>query len=244
MAFDRIELVLFLTGALSAIVVVLSYYLSINNKLRYRNDRIELDLIRENYEEKIHVLNQKLISENEKWKSVNHLLLNNEFKINNLKETSIPEYFINLGIPKNIKINEEQIFVLMPFLKSRQNLYNRLKNISSILGFKATRSDEKYIEKNIYHEIVRNIASAKIIIVDIDGRNPNVFYELGIAHSLNKPTILISKNKDKVPFDLIDKNIIFYQTFDDLEKKLKEAIPQLLVKIASKNSTVQTKEII
>lgn len=228
------DIIIILSLITSAISTIAALYLTKMNKLKY-NDGIELDLIRENYEEKIQTLNQKLVAETEKWKSVNHLLLNNEFKIKNLKEISIPEYFVNLGLDENMKIKEDQIFILMPFLKTKQPLYNKLKNITMNLGFYSFRSDDKFIEKNIYQEIVKQIASSKFIIADIDGRNANVFYELGIAHSLNKPTILISKNKNNIPFDLVDKNIIFYDNFVELEEGLKKIIPQLLIKISSKN---------
>ena len=46
------------------------------------------------------------------------------------------------------------------------------------------------------------ICRSRIIIADCTGRNPNVFYEIGIAHTVGKPVILIAQNSKDVPFDL------------------------------------------
>lgn len=230
---DIFLLSLTLVGILIPVILVsINFYMLKTDivKYDYKKSRIELDLVRENYEEKIMKLNEELAKGTGKWESLNHLIINNNLN-NEFKNTvKIPDYFVKMGISKEIKVQENFIFILMPFLKSKENLYKKIKETLKKIKFDSYRSDEHYMEKNIYNEIISNIATAKIIIADIDGRNPNVFYELGIAHSLDKPTILISKNKDKVPFDLLHKNIIFYDTLIDLENKLKEVIPQLLLK--------------
>ena len=53
-------------------------------------------------------------------------------------------------------------------------------------------------------DILHGIAAAEIIVADLTDRNPNVFYELGIAHMVKQPTeiILLTQSRDAVPFDL------------------------------------------
>ena len=70
------------------------------------------------------------------------------------------------------------------------------------------------------------ILKAQIVIGVLDGRNPNVFYEIGIAHSVGKPVILIAAEHEKVkiPFDLQQHRFIFYNSLNDLEEKLKNAL--------------------
>lgn len=45
-------------------------------------------------------------------------------------------------------------------------------------------------------------------------RNPNVFYELGLAHALKKPVVLVSSNESDVPFDLKHIRVIYYDVND------------------------------
>jgi len=51
---------------------------------------------------------------------------------------------------------------------------------------------------------------AKLILADLTGKNPNVFYELGLAHAITKPAILIAESIDDVPFDLRALRILEY----------------------------------
>ena len=76
--------------------------------------------------------------------------------------------------------------------------------------------------------MIRKILKANIVIANIDGRNPNVFYELGLAHALDKNTILIAKTKKEVPVDINSKYIILYQDENDLEMELKKQLLKIL----------------
>ena len=53
-----------------------------------------------------------------------------------------------------------------------------------------------------------------VLVAELTTRNPNVFYELGIAHALNKPVVLISSNEPDVPFDLQHIRVIYYDVTD------------------------------
>jgi hypothetical protein len=81
-------------------------------------------------------------------------------------------------------------------------------------------------------EVWSAMFNAYIVIAECTGRNPNVFYELGIAHTLNKPGILITQNIDDVPFDIRQLRHIEYQNttegYIDLEKNLEKAIVSLM----------------
>ena len=46
-----------------------------------------------------------------------------------------------------------------------------------------------------------HIKKARILVAELSGRNPNVFYELGVAHAMNKDVILITQTLEDVPFD-------------------------------------------
>src|SRR5207302_8589290 len=58
------------------------------------------------------------------------------------------------------------------------------------------------------------IQSAKVLVAELTGKNANVFYELGLAHALGKPVILVSETIDDVPFDLQPLRVILYDKSD------------------------------
>ena len=64
------------------------------------------------------------------------------------------------------------------------------------------RADDIYDNRPIIEDIWRYTNEAGILIAELTGRNPNVFYETGIAHSVGKEVILITQSMDDVPFDL------------------------------------------
>ena len=59
-------------------------------------------------------------------------------------------------------------------------------------------------------DIWRHINSASLVITDMTGRNANVFYELGMAHAVGVPVVLIAQNVDDIPFDLRGVRTIIY----------------------------------
>lgn len=115
-------------------------------------------------------------------------------------------------------------FVLMPFDAEFSSVYSDLiKPALENAGYEVERADEPLERQNVLRTIVRRIYEAELIVADLTGGNPNVFYELGIAHGLGRPTVLITQAPDgapsDVPFDLRSYRIEFYSTrFDEIGK--------------------------
>lgn len=63
-------------------------------------------------------------------------------------------------------------------------------------------------------QVWRGIRNATVLIAELTSKNPNVFYELGLAHALEKPVILVSSNQEDVPFDLRHIRVILYDIND------------------------------
>jgi nucleoside 2-deoxyribosyltransferase len=122
------------------------------------------------------------------------------------------------------------VFVLMPFGKPWDNLYKLvLKPLQKHLPVAVDRADElPFTRSPIYDRIMEAIAKADVIIADLSGRNPNVFYELGYAHALQKNVVPISR--DELPFDVRGFFTIRYDPDDlqSLEKKVKTLLKQAL----------------
>lgn len=95
------------------------------------------------------------------------------------------------------------IFVLMPFDSVFDDIYNfGIKQTANKCGFYCERVDEQIFEGSILSRIYNQIEKADIIIADLSNKNPNVFYETGYAHALNKNVILLTQKSEDIPFDL------------------------------------------
>lgn len=81
-------------------------------------------------------------------------------------------------------------------------------------------------------DIWHSINDADFVIADITGRNANVLYELGIAHTLAKPVLIVSRNAADIPIDLGTRRVILYgqsggDWIDDLGIKVSKAIKEI-----------------
>lgn len=104
------------------------------------------------------------------------------------------------------------LFVLMPFTLNLKPVYDdHIKKVAQTQKLSIARADDFFSQNSIIHEVWSAIAQASILIADCTGKNPNVFYEIGIAHTLGKPVILITQNQDDVPFDLRHIRYIHYE---------------------------------
>jgi hypothetical protein len=102
-------------------------------------------------------------------------------------------------------------FVLMPFSSDFNDIYQfGIKGSCEDVDVYCERVDEQIYQERILDRIYNQIAKADLIIADMTGKNPNVFYEIGYAHALNKPTILLTQNSDDIPFDFKHFPLIIY----------------------------------
>ncbi len=136
--------------------------------------------------------------------------------------------------PLSYKVYDKNAFVLMPFEDRLIHIYKEIiKPILENDNFKmiCSRADEINSNNAIILDIWKSICEARVIIADVTNWNPNVMYELGIAHTLGKDTILISqKNSDKqvLPFDLSHIRTIIYEDNDSGVELLKERLVNTL----------------
>ncbi len=94
------------------------------------------------------------------------------------------------------------VSVMMPFAAEFDPVYAAIQHAVTSLGLHPTRADNFWEHHYVIQDIVNLIARARVVICDLSTRNPNVFYEAGIAHALGKEVILIAQSQDDIPFDL------------------------------------------
>lgn len=104
-------------------------------------------------------------------------------------------------------------FVLMPFAIEFDEIYEYLiKGALSDAGFNVVRADDIRNQQNILADVVQSIVNSDLLIADLSTANPNVYYELGLAHAFGKPVILLAQEIEEVPFDLRSYRILTYAT--------------------------------
>ena len=136
----------------------------------------------------------------------------------------------NAIVPKVFQVDSishqdtDLVSVMMPFSAEFTAVYSTLQEAASSVGLRCMRADDFWEHHAVIQDIVNLIARAKIVICDCSGRNPNVFYEVGIAHALGKETMLITQSGDDVPFDLHHLRYVRYLNNSEGWTKLSEAV--------------------
>jgi hypothetical protein len=107
-------------------------------------------------------------------------------------------------------------FVMMPFANPLGAYYTSIYEPAiRKAGLIAKRADDDiYGTGKIIDQIWSGINSARVLVAELTNRNPNVLYELGIAHALTKPVVLVSSNENDVPFDVKHVRMISYDVND------------------------------
>ena len=104
-------------------------------------------------------------------------------------------------------------FVLMPFAEEFDDIYGYLIHEPlSEAGYDVMRADDILNQRNILEDIIQSIINSELIVADLSKANPNVYYELGLAHAYEKNFLLLAQDIKEVPFDLQSYRIITYGT--------------------------------
>lgn len=104
----------------------------------------------------------------------------------------------------------DRIAVMMPFQAEFDSVWAALKGVGEAGGWVCQRADDIWEDSVLVNDVVALIARSKVVICDLTGRNANVFYEAGIAHTLGREVVLITQSSDDVPFDLRHHRFIKY----------------------------------
>ncbi len=125
--------------------------------------------------------------------------------------------------------------VMMPFDNNFCKVYETIQEVSSSLSLKCHRADDIWKHDAIIQDVVSLINRSMIVICDCTGRNANVFYEAGIAHTLGKNVILITQSKSDIPFDLSHLRYIYYLDNNEGREKLSNELSQRIKTLVAQN---------
>lgn len=104
---------------------------------------------------------------------------------------------------RDFMVEDDLCFVLMPFREPFYRLYeNCIKPALEAVGLKVVKADDLFTPTAIIEDIWEYINRSRVIVADVTGRNPNVFYELGMGHTVGKEVIILTQEENDIPFDL------------------------------------------
>jgi hypothetical protein len=112
------------------------------------------------------------------------------------------------------------------------------------MGFAPYRADDVYHPGLVLEDIIEGLVESEAIVAEITPPNPNVFYELGYAHALRKPTILLAERGRELPFDIRGYRCIFYDNTIGGKKEVETSLRKHLASIQGPGMSPQTKALI
>ena len=240
MEVSTILSIVILSISISAFAFVLLYFFIRKQEKRKEEQKktsAELGRMRELLEDKIYGINERLIQNEERWRDVNHLLLNQKrIAIDRINDSSnyvkYSKFLKVNGINETDLIEDENlIFMLTPFNNKFREDYLMVKDVCTNLNYHCLRGDENYfnVKGDIFPEMLKLIVKSSIVIANLNGRNPNVMYELGIAHALDKRVILIASKPERLelPIDIQSKMFLVYADKNQLKNDLKKILLNL-----------------
>jgi AbiJ N-terminal domain 5 len=136
--------------------------------------------------------------------------------------TFSPQVFSIPSKPQNDKL----VTVMLPF--TQQAAFTSVKNACDNLGLECKKADDIWENSTFIQDIFELIFTSKVMVADFTGKNPNVFYEVGIAHTLGKTVIPIIQAINDIPSDLGHHRALLYLPNEQGYKELTEKIDKRL----------------
>jgi hypothetical protein len=137
------------------------------------------------------------------------------------------------------QVESGRCFVIMPFASQFDSVFTSIERAleGPEVNFTCIRTDELHGGGHIIEDILENIAKAEIILADVTGRNANVFYELGIVHTVKdiEKVLILTQNIDEVPFDLRQFRCITYEQTEEGLSSLETALGLTVKEISARS---------
>lgn len=137
-------------------------------------------------------------------------------------------------LPEIETIDPNLLSAMMPFDMGFNKVYETLAKAAETAGLRCRRADDIWENTSIIQDVVSLIDRSRIVICDCTNRNPNVFYEIGIAHTLGRDVILITQNDADVPFDLRHLRYVKYLNNAEGLRKLRTQLEAKLTDMVGK----------
>ena len=224
------SLIISLAAAVSSLLTIavsIVVFVSHRRMQNYQNKNdheVLLSPDRERIEKEIYGMVDVMTSNPLRFQQTNHFFLAQTSEAMQLSEKTFDDnFFRELGVPvRQMKVVKGYVMCLMPFHRIYNPVRDAISNACEKNKFSYHRSDDEFVNGSILKYTVEQIVQSQLVIAVLDGRNANVFYEIGIAHAIGKPVLLIANKKrmGELPFDIQSNRIILCRSYTDLENQL------------------------
>ena len=130
-------------------------------------------------------------------------------------------------------VNNNLVSVMMPFEGKFSGTYAAIRNVCAKLGIECKRADDIWDNSILIQDVFDLIFTSQVVITDFTDRNPNVFYETGVAHTLGKLVNPLTQSVGDIPFDLRHHRALTYLPNAEGLLKLENDLEKKLVKVFS-----------
>ena len=131
-------------------------------------------------------------------------------------------------------LEHDLVSVMMPFEMEFSATYKAIKGACSQAGLKCIRADDIWDHSTVIQDVFSLIFRSFVVVCDLSGKNANVLYETGIAHTLGRHVVPITQSEGDVPFDLRHHRFLKYLNNDEGRAKLTGELAERLSTLAIK----------
>lgn len=139
---------------------------------------------------------------------------------------------------ENVVVKAEQptCFLVMPFTSELDFVHRVINDVVTEHGVRCIRADEVYLSNPVMDDVKQRIAGADLVIVDFTGKNPNVYYEAGLADAWRKDWIVLAQSSDDMTFDVRHIRSIRYSNSMGADVRLREELSKALTTLGYRPS--------
>ena len=132
-------------------------------------------------------------------------------------------------------------FILMPFA-GFEPVHEAIRTAIENAGLEPRRADDIFTTGAVMEKILRQIAEAEVVVADLTGKNANVFYETGIAHTVKDNVVLLAQDIEDIPVDLRPFEYIVYGPDPEGLRSLSERLGDVIAKLEPEPSYTSVKD--
>jgi hypothetical protein len=134
-------------------------------------------------------------------------------------------------VPKEQDVQQDLVALMMPFLAEFNPVHSAIRSACKSVKLRCKRADDIWASSPIIQDVFDLIFVSRIVVVDFTGKNANVLYETGIAHTLGKHVVPITQSLDDVPFDVRGHRVLKYHPNQ-------QGLTTLTAKLAARLTTI------
>jgi len=176
-----------------------------------------------------------IVEEIEKYLNMNYPL-DNAVNVSSVPTEKTMTFSPNVFDVPDLTVESDLISVMMPFAKEFDPVYETIKSACIALGYRCLRADDIWENHTFMQDIFNLIVRSQAVIVDFSGRNANVMYETGIAHTLGKTVIPLTQVFSDMPSDMKHHRVLQYLLNREGLDKMEDGLLKRLQTIANRGN--------